>query len=203
MLPIFGNTFSFRRKKHKGQQDFEVWSRGQTNLRILDAKTLQRRLAETVAWCNSLTWPKDFRAPELQPNLFHQGPDDLLCDVGRSRQMQLRYRHIPVTDGFPLLSCGRLLVYFPQANLSDGAAEIDSHGFFDVFYSPPFDTWVTFFEDHTQQNAFQQQLLCYVPEPAVPFAELGINVNPEECILWLEQTSGAANKLIGKLLAQP
>ena len=183
--------------------DLEVWARGQTDLRSLSSKALQSRLAETIAWCNSLTWPNDLRSHDLKPYLFHQGPDDLICDVGRSRQVNLLHKRIPIKEGQPQLAEGRLLVYLPDMNLSDGAAEIESEGFFDVFNVPPFDTWVTFFEDKTLELAYQQQLLCYVPASAVHLAEAGIQVNPEECILWLDQTPGVTKELIGKLLVQP
>jgi hypothetical protein len=37
---------------------------------------------------------------------------------------------------------GRLMVYFPDAALADGAAEVQSRGFFDVHNTPPWDTWI-------------------------------------------------------------
>jgi hypothetical protein len=179
--------------------NFEVWSRGQIDSQSLSKSALQSRLAETIAWCNSLSWPNDLRSNALKPYLFHNGPDDLVCSVGRSRQTSLRYGNIPIPKGEPELAYGRLLVYFPDMNLSDGAAEVESEGFFDVFNVPPFDTWVTFFEDKTLESAYQKQLLCYVPAHAVQLAEAGVQVNPEECILWLDQAPCAAKELISKL----
>jgi hypothetical protein len=179
----------------------EVWSRGQTDLRSLSGGLLQARLAETIAWCNSLTWPHDLRSHELKPNFFHQGPDDLVCDLGRSRQANLHYKCVPIEQNKSNLANGRLLVYLPDINLSDGAAEIESDGFFDVFNVPPFDTWVSFFEDTTLDLSYQKLLLCYVPARAVHLAEAGIEVNPEECILWLENTPGTTKDSIAKLLA--
>lgn len=94
------------------------------------------------------------------------------------------------------------MIFFPDETLSDGLAEGESNGFFDVFNLPPFDTWVTFFEDRTSEHSHQSQLLCYVPAPAIPLADAGMEVNPEECILWLEQTPGPTKALIAELLGQ-
>lgn len=39
------------------------------------------------------------------------------------------------------------MVYFPDGDLCDGAAEQVTDGFFDVFNVPPWETWVGYFED--------------------------------------------------------
>lgn len=173
-----------------------LWSRGQTDLKTLNSNALQSRLAETIAWCNSLTLPNDLPSFEINPNIFHQGYDDIVCDIGFSRQRYLGYNKIPIPKGKPNLAGGRLLVYYPDLQLSDGAAEVATDGFFDVFNLPPFDTWLTFIEDSALQHMHQKQLLCYIPASAVHLADLGISVNPEECILWLEDTNGATKNWI-------
>lgn len=73
---------------------------------------------------------------------------------------------------------GRLLLYVPEENLADGAAESMSNRFFDVENCPPWDTWVTY-SDST--------LLSWVPPELVPLAQRGIDVNPEQCIRWMHQ----------------
>lgn len=181
-------------------QDYKIWADGQSCLRSISANTLQRRLAETIAWCDCLESLDTLRSPELLPNLLHQGPADALCQVGRSRQYNLEYRGMSVQEGAPKLGNGRLLIYFPRATLSDGYAEVLSQGFFDADNLPPFDTWVTFFEDPNLNRSYQQQLLCYVPPSHVDRANAGIDGNPEECILWIEQTQGSAKALIPSLL---
>lgn len=79
---------------------------------------------------------------------------------------------------------GRLLIYFPDLELADGAAELESRGFLDVNNAPPWDTWVAFIQ-HGQSN--WSHLISWVPREFVPLADAGIRVNPEECILWLDE----------------
>jgi hypothetical protein len=81
---------------------------------------------------------------------------------------------------------GRLLVYFPDEDLADGAAEAESAGFFDVFNTPPWDTWVALYEANEHDRAFSTYLVSWVPPVLVDVATAGIKVNPEECIVWLD-----------------
>lgn len=46
-----------------------------------------------------------------------------------------------------LLEGGRLLADFPDADLTDGAAFVQSHGCFDQHDGPPWGTWVGYFEE--------------------------------------------------------
>jgi len=70
---------------------------------------------------------------------------------------------------------GRLLHYEPYENVSDGASEYSSNGFFDVNDAPPWDTWISF---------DGRRLLSWVPEVLVPLAQQGLDANPVECIRW-------------------
>jgi hypothetical protein len=82
-----------------------------------------------------------------------------------------------------------LLAFFPDASLSDGAAEQATNGFFDAFNIPAWDTWVSYFEDHAKPDAsYGQYLVAYIPTNLVPVVQAGINVNPEECIVWLSDS---------------
>jgi hypothetical protein len=80
---------------------------------------------------------------------------------------------------------GRLLVYFPDADLTDGAAEVASEGFFDVYNAPPWGTWVGYFEDGAPDPSYTAYLLAWVPNALVGAVGAGIEVNPEQCIAWL------------------
>jgi hypothetical protein len=83
------------------------------------------------------------------------------------------------------LTEGRILLYAPDDNLSDGAAVYPSKGFFDVNNVSPWDTWVCFADRY---------LVSWVPPVLEGLAEVGIKVNPEECIKWA--TPGYVNSLI-------
>jgi hypothetical protein len=85
----------------------------------------------------------------------------------------------------PDLRGGRLILYFPDANLSDGAAQAASQGVFDAQNVPPWDTWVAYFEDSSASDrSYANYLVCYVPQSLRFLADAGIRVNPEECIAW-------------------
>jgi hypothetical protein len=59
-----------------------------------------------------------------------------------------------------------VLVYFPDDDLADGAAEVESEGFFDVHNAPPWDTWLTMVED-TGRSEKNPYLLAWVPNELV------------------------------------
>lgn len=100
----------------------------------------------------------------------------------------------------PSLAGGRLLVYFPEEDLADGAAESESGGFFDVHNAPPWDTWVAMVEDDEGDRA-RPYLVSWVPPEFLMLAEAGIHVNPEECIRWLDDTDVAMRAVCAELRA--
>lgn len=92
---------------------------------------------------------------------------------------------------------GRLVVYYPDADLADGAAEEETAGYFDAFNTPPWDTWVGYFqEDRGGDDPYGNYLLAWVPPVFVPAVERGIHVNPEQCIRWLDETDCAVRGLL-------
>lgn len=70
---------------------------------------------------------------------------------------------------------GKILLYVPCENVSDGASKYASKGFFDAYDCPPWDTWLHY-SDRT--------LMSWVPEILIPLAQAGIDANPVECITW-------------------
>ena len=96
----------------------------------------------------------------------------------------------PVTD----LCGGRLLAYFPDDNLACGVAEAESQGFFDVDNIPRYDTWVWMvrnlrafaYKDGAKGEMEANYLVAWVPPDFIELASGGIEVNPEECIRWLD-----------------
>lgn len=146
------------------------------------------RLARTVAWCvhrADAAHPREcLRDEQHRPRPFAPTYFALVSEVasGRSRVDAERAN----------LAGGRLLVYFPDADLSDGAAEMESCGFFDVFSTPPWDTWVAFAQDDVEpSSAYGRYLIAYVPPQLLELCNAGIEVNPEECIAWIENTDVA------------
>ena len=81
------------------------------------------------------------------------------------------------------------MVHFPDENLADGVAMHESEGFFDIDNAPPCDTWESLFLDPGPSPRQEQRaLVCYVPAFAIEAADAGIDVNPESCIAWLDQS---------------
>ncbi len=180
--------------------NLDVWQRLSTGTPGLDDEHLRARLAETVAWCDALTALADLRSEALRPSLFHDGPNELVCDLGQSRQQQLRYRKLPVQNGSPVIATGRFMLFFPDENLSDGYAAQVSGGFFDVDNLPACDTWVSFFVENSHPRfSARRYLLCYVPAPLVDAANAGIEGNPESCIVWLEQSDASIRRRVEAL----
>ncbi|MBB4639628.1 hypothetical protein FHS01_005706 [Longimicrobium terrae] len=103
----------------------------------------------------------------------------------------------------PDLTRGRLLVYYPDAELSDGAAEAESGGFFDVCNAPPWDTWVAMVTDLEAPEYQREQLISWVPDVFIPHVQRGIDVNPEECIVWLDESNTGFARLVAEDRARP
>lgn len=172
----------------------QIWKRNQVDPAEIPDDVLYTRLAEAIAWTNAIIGREDFRPamryPDLHWRLLHEGRDDAICEVGAARQFALAETMTAHDKQCPDLMGGRLMVYFPDGDLCDGAAEQATDGFFDVFNVPPWETWVGYFEDLPgRRGSYDSYLLAYVPAALVDLANAGILVNPEECIMWLSQTS--------------
>jgi hypothetical protein len=103
-----------------------------------DKVPFEQRLAETIAWCVQrmrATDPKPtLRSQEISPQLLAQDRVVLVRSVAGWRSH--RTRDVAAAVDRESLHGGRLLVYFPDADLFDGAAEVASRGFFDVHNAP-------------------------------------------------------------------
>lgn len=115
----------------------------------------------------------------LCPSFFATSFDSLVWSVVEKRQSILTTSRDPVPDTVAPLSSGRRLLCDPFASLSDGAACVQSAGFFDNHNVPPWDTWVCV--------AGVSCLLSWVPPPYVELVNAGVEVNPEECIVWADR----------------
>lgn len=190
----------------------------------IDIDAFRWRLAETITWCGkraSLTDPKDcLRTESLRPPSFWYGeavyPKQLVVDsLLEQRAKDLRGWQI---DDYPTASAdslqgGRLLLYDPDQNLADGAAEDESLGFFNVNNEPAWDTWVSYirFPDESEKrnriylrgeyvwsqlrgDYFNNCLVSWIPPQLVDLVTRGVNVNPEQCIAWADDTEIALTR---------
>jgi hypothetical protein len=172
---------------------------------MLEPSTLRRRLAEAIAWCalcGSADDPaRSLRSPLLRPITFDEGErwcryrwgthEERLAVVETlavKRAEMLASEPSYLAAATVSMAAGCLLLYYPDANLFDGAAERESQGFFDVDNAPPWDTWVAYMQegDPTMNESYSSCLVSWVPPHLLELARRSVDVNPEECIVWAD-----------------
>ena len=156
---------------------------------IGDTELFTLRLAQAIHWCSRRA---DAAKPALSLRFDQFQPHTLEVDRAATVKAPIHQRTVYVPrDLAPVLSGeemagGRLLAYFPDAELSDGAAEQETDGFFDSYNAPPWDTWVGLFQDATAADlSYRVYLVAWIPPVFLHTASRGIAVNPESCIVWL------------------
>ena len=155
---------------------------------------LENRRKEAAAWCEQYLDLDDIRnclrPNRIAPRTLSRNRWDAVDDIRTFRKYDLTDASMNVRPA------GRLLVYFPNADLTDGAAEVASEGFFDVYNAPPWGTWVGYFEDSGLDPAY---LLAWVPNALVDAVSAGIEVNPEQCIAWFTDAQVGLRSIIGEV----
>jgi hypothetical protein len=159
------------------------------------------RLAQTIFWCapraNKVNPATSLRTAELRPRLLEENRSSAVNTVVYARELyggaDIRKATIPRN-----LGGGRLLIYFPNNDLACGAAAQETKGFFDINNVPPWDTWVAYCQDEQENiDSFDTEyLIAWIPPEFVHLANEGIGVNPEQCILWLSDTSVELAKVL-------
>lgn len=149
---------------------------------------LLERVNDAARWCDArLHLPfvrESLRTETLRPKLLATGRAEAV------ERVVARRASAAAEEGRPPARDGRLLVHFPDRSLSDGAAEVETTGFFDVDNVPAWDTWVGYFADLSEAN-LEEYLLAWVPAPLELLVGRGIWANPEGCIRWLEESQTA------------
>lgn len=149
---------------------------------------LDLRLVETIAWCTRYSVRqhvrRSLRPARLAPPPLPMNRSDAVEHVISQRRAEFeRTCDVTLND-----VAGQLLVYFPDANLADGAAESESKEFFDLHNAPPCGTWIGYFEDRGPDPSHSSYVLAWVPQVFLDHARKGVEVNPEKCIAWLSDT---------------
>jgi hypothetical protein len=173
-----------------------------TTLNHAQAQHFMKLVAETSAWC---THQADANDPANSLRTLRPRPGPLMsresqvCSVTWERRGQLREIGLGGQEPAKDLCGGRLLAFDADGTLSDGVANSESNGFFDDDNVPPYDTWVWFVYDEAYRRrmagtetadrlpAFETYLVAWVPPVFVELADYGIAINPEACILWLDE----------------
>jgi hypothetical protein len=157
---------------------------------------LDLRLVETISWCTRYAVIRRLRRC-LRPARLTPPPLSRSRSDAVERVISQRRAEFKVTSDVTLNEiAGQLLVYFPDANLADGAAEVASKDFFDVHNAPPCGTWIGYFEDRGPDPSFSSYVLAWVPQMFLEFARDGVDANPEGCIAWLSDTQLALRHIL-------
>jgi hypothetical protein len=171
-----------------------------------------RSLAAVVAWARICMIVKSdantrnvFRTRSIEPSAARFEGDEVSLYGARDemrrevwRVVAEREQHLeafgvtlpPHDSAFRVLeeNGGALVAYFPHQNLCDGAAVLSSDGFFDNNNVPPWDLWIDLLPVPSELlhggHLHASLLVSWVPHHLVPLAQAGIDVNPEECILF-------------------
>jgi hypothetical protein len=158
------------------------------------------RIQETATWCaerlNEENPAGGLRTDSLKPQLVNlegqegenQGswsydtpnPKLEVEDLCRKRAAMLN-RYSTPKHRDDVLFGGRLLLFYPQETLCDGAAWQGSKGFFDYWNIPAWDTWIWC----TDSPVEGQILYSWIPPQFIELASYGVSANPEECLCWL------------------
>ena len=147
-----------------------------------DMRTLRVNLSNALMWVKYLTLEnpsRSLRQQKTQPPYFldRKATVDSTCSA---RRRELGYPENRAARG---LGGGRLLGYWPDDTLSDGAARAATDEFFDEDNLPPWDTWIAYLFE-SERN---QLLVSWIAPELVDLVSRGVNVNPEGCILWLDE----------------
>jgi hypothetical protein len=161
----------------------------------------KNELRETQAWCVTradLGRPKDcFRDERLRPPVLPSSRLDAVDHVRRSRHLY-RDDHASA-DAATIVAGGRLIAYSPDFNFACGMCEVETKGYFDVNNTPPWDTWVALL-DAPNAKHWESSLIAWVPSVFVPLVQAGINVIPEQCVLWLDDCPGSLQRVWNKVV---
>lgn len=165
----------------------------------------KNELRETQSWCAAkadVARPREcLRTEQLRPSFLEPTRLAAVDNVRRSRSSALKCGR--VSNDLQVAAAtadGRLIAYFPDLDLSCGIAEAETQGYFDIYNTPPWDTWVAIL--HTPNIRYHPgtTLIAWVPSTFVSLVDAGIDLIPESCVMWLDDCT-VALQLIWKEVA--
>jgi hypothetical protein len=160
-----------------------------------DSGFFKASLRDTVQWCAARVAPDNPKeclrtlrsyTAESFVHLSHRKRLSVVKKLIRERRAQVDI-HYPPDES--VISAGKLLLFYPDQSLSDGAAESASEGFLDADNAPAWDTWVFYGTDGSgsQKDWDVNILISWVPKEMISLVHHGIAVNPESCFDWASQ----------------
>lgn len=177
-----------------------------------DKADFLKSLEETVTWCNKHAVISDAKNSLRQ--VFQEPLNEYVPEYGRvmpnyskivpqliAERANILEKSNFQSNSVPLdLLGGRLFVSEPDNSLDDGMAEQESDGFIDGANVPVEDSWVYWFEGEvTPFDSNVGFIISYVPKIFIQKVQDGIDVNPEECVFWLEDMEHPIVKVMKEL----
>jgi uncharacterized protein (TIGR02996 family) len=168
----------------------------------------RQRLAETMTCCGGddrLLWRPFLSSPNIIREPLHDSfiyrttkeRQDIVTRLASQRVCLLTERVWPDDVKLEEVTGGRLLVFYPDATLSDGVAYGQSGAFFNEENIPPWDTWVMATEVSRHEPgtfSYNSYLVCWVPPKLIEHADHWINLHPLHCIRWASDVDTALTR---------
>jgi len=165
-----------------------------------DLERFKQQLAETIAWCapratgrdvehalrSSVSAPPDtsyyLKGKEKEEESARQlrrtqGYESFFA----ARAQRLHDDHIPVLPVSQDMAGGKLLVFYSELCLYEGAMNPETNGFFDggeYDESPAWDTWVYY-------EPVKDHLICWIPPELIGTVKAGLRVMSVDWNWWL------------------
>lgn len=92
-----------------------------------------------------------------------------------------------VDSGWKIPHAGRFVAFIPDNSITDGAAEMDSEGFFDENDEPGWNTWIDYIKGDEENPGF---LVAWVDNEHEAKIGKAIENNPVFSISWLDEMEG-------------
>ena len=161
----------------------------------LDIEAFANVLSQAIHWCASqvsIADPKQtlrslpISKAESLIHMPHEQRLELVNELILKRKTSLLNSEVPLRPLASDLGGGKLMYFYPDGSLFDGAAEAASGGFFDCDNVPAWDTWVYYGSDSSgeRENCDINLLVSWIPRELCRNVNDGIAVNPESCIDW-------------------
>lgn len=122
----------------------------------------------------------DFNIPEWGRDPIRNGNETLIQELF-DYQLKIKKECIEGERKNEINKEGKILACRIDLTLVDGAAGEASEGILDSYNFPPIDTWFHYID--APANCL---LLAWIPAFFTHLVNDGIDVNPEECIQWLD-----------------
>lgn len=165
-------------------------------------KKIHSLAVEASSWTNAYLRLDDLefslRSPELSPNAelwdyvtADQNKQQAVSLLSEKRSRLIDFKKIKLEEKLH----GRILCFYPEMSLKDAVVCLSSSAFIDQDDSPPWDTWIFYSLDDSEQHHDQKYscLYSWVPNELVDMVNEAIKEDTYDCLIWAEQLERKLN----------